>query len=140
MAAVFVVRVSCFSLIINSQLNSPGHRVAQVRVVFRIKEKATKFMFPNLEVPKHLAYVQWFSKFPQEPDDNYGMYKITKTMKNNKRLASIIPVSDISRSVHLYPMWGPTVPREWTSHDVLERCNSFYVSDFLDRHTHITLY
>lgn len=121
-------------------LFSTGYRVAQVRAVFRIPDKASAMLFHGVKEPKHLAYVEWFTKFPQDPDRNYGMYELKRAMKDNKRVASVIPVSDISRTVHLYPKWGPAVPREWTTNNVLEECASFYVSSFLDRHTYITVY
>ncbi|KAJ6605637.1 hypothetical protein B0H10DRAFT_1659135, partial [Mycena sp. CBHHK59/15] len=55
-----------------------------------------------------LAYVEWFSKFPRKPDPNHGMYKISRPVEH---AASIIPVSQIRRSVHLFPKFGPVTPR-----------------------------
>ncbi|KAJ7150608.1 hypothetical protein C8R46DRAFT_914692, partial [Mycena filopes] len=83
-----------------------------------------------------LAYVEWFSKFPRNPDPNHGMYKISRPVE---RAASIIPVSQIRRSVHLFPEFGPVAPRDWTSNNVLERCSKFYVSPWSDRHAYITI-
>jgi hypothetical protein len=68
------------------------------------------------------------------------MYKITRSLKDGERLASVIPVHDIVRSVHLVPKFGPTAPREWSSSTVLEECTIFYVNPFTDRHSYLNLY
>ncbi|KAJ7436379.1 hypothetical protein B0H11DRAFT_1754859, partial [Mycena galericulata] len=45
---------------------------------------------------------------------NHGMYKISRPVE---RAASIIPVANIRRSIHLFPQFDPVAPREWTSDD-----------------------
>jgi hypothetical protein len=111
-----------------------GFRVAQVRAVFRIPDAVADRVFtnPDSEQPKHLAYIEWFTKFTPVPDADYDMYKISRAMQGNtgKRLASVIPVSDISSSVSLFPKPGAKIPREWTTDNVLELCKTFYVNPF----------
>ena len=69
------------------------------------------------------------------------MYKVTRLLKDGKRVASIIPVSTIYRSVHLVPKFGDLdATDEWTSSNVLDECSTFYVNSFTDRHTYITLH
>ncbi|KAH7903903.1 hypothetical protein BJ138DRAFT_1019885, partial [Hygrophoropsis aurantiaca] len=87
-----------------------------------------------------LAYVEWFSPFPATPDTNHGMYKISRSLRNGERMASIIPVDIIRRSVHLIPKFGRVAPREWTSSNVLELCKTFYVNPFTDRHAYLTIF
>ncbi|EPQ49860.1 hypothetical protein GLOTRDRAFT_51483, partial [Gloeophyllum trabeum ATCC 11539] len=119
----------------NSRLQ--GFRVAQVRVVFALPPRAVATLFKR-PPPDHLAYVEWFSAFTAEPDRNSGMYRVVRSIQNGERLASIIPVSQIERSVHLLPKFGPVVPRDWTSSTVLDLAAAFFVNPFLDRHTFAT--
>ncbi|KAJ7859607.1 hypothetical protein B0H14DRAFT_2218912, partial [Mycena olivaceomarginata] len=62
-----------------------------------------------------LAYVELFSKFSNTPDANHRMYKVSRPAE---RIASIIPVENIRRSVHLFPQFGLSAPRDWTSQNV----------------------
>ncbi|KAI0055803.1 hypothetical protein BV25DRAFT_1815128 [Artomyces pyxidatus] len=120
-----------------------GSRVGRVRLVFRLSEAAVTACFPpGVEVPTHLAYVEWFSKFKPGPEPNHLMYRITQAFdrETGLRQASIIPVNRLVRSVHLIPRFGPHAPRDWTSANVLELCLAFYVNSFTDRHTYITVY
>ncbi|KAG2130431.1 uncharacterized protein EDB93DRAFT_1243290 [Suillus bovinus] len=64
-----------------------GYRVGQIHVIFLILKNSIPMMFPTtIQPPKHLAYVEWFTRFPLTPDSNHGMFK---------RVASIIPVANI---------------------------------------------
>ncbi|KIK78447.1 hypothetical protein PAXRUDRAFT_325404 [Paxillus rubicundulus Ve08.2h10] len=118
-----------------------GYRVAQVRVVFTIPEQSHDQLVPprvNI-IPQHLAYVEWFTPFAT-PELHHGMYKISRCFEHGERLASIIPVKNIRRSVHLIPKFGRLVSREWTSSTVLEECNDFFVNPFTDRHAYLTIF
>ncbi|KAJ6497170.1 hypothetical protein C8R47DRAFT_972715 [Mycena vitilis] len=113
-----------------------GYRVGRVRVVFKLLRTTSDFLFPGAPAPGHLAYVEWFTAFPRRPEPNHLMYKISRP---EERVASIIPVENIRRSIHLFPQFGPLVPREWTSQNVLDRATKFYVSPWSDRHAYITV-
>ncbi|KIJ05946.1 hypothetical protein PAXINDRAFT_103573 [Paxillus involutus ATCC 200175] len=123
-----------------------GYRVGQVRVVFSISAQARDLMFghstTNISavVPQHLAYVEWFTPFSPTPERNHAMYKVTRSIVDGERMASIVPVANIRRSVHLIPKFGATAPREWTSSNVLERCKTFFVNPFTDRHAYRTIF
>ncbi|KAJ7222751.1 hypothetical protein B0H12DRAFT_1078209 [Mycena haematopus] len=118
-----------------------GYRVAQVRVVFSFKSKQIQGLFsPGLSPPSYLAYVEWFSSFSPQPESHHLMYKINRSLKNGDRIASVIPVANIRRSVHLIPKFGPVAPPEWTSSNVLDKCPSFFVNSLSDRHVYATLF
>jgi hypothetical protein len=68
------------------------------------------------------------------------MYRISRTIKDGDRFASIIPVDNIRRSIHLFPKFGAVAPVEWKSHNVLDRCPVFFVNPWTDRHMYATLY
>ncbi|KAG1883754.1 hypothetical protein F4604DRAFT_1575605, partial [Suillus subluteus] len=72
-----------------------------------------------------------FTPFRQ-PESHHGLYKICHLMCRGERLTSIIDVSDIRRSVHLFPNFGAVVPCEWMSSTVLELYSSFFVDLFSD--------
>ncbi|KAJ7438607.1 hypothetical protein FB451DRAFT_1447943 [Mycena latifolia] len=118
-----------------------GYRIAQIRVVFSLPPRLAKTIFPpNIVPPKHLAYVEWFSSFKPQPERHHLMYKVSRVIKNGDRLASIIPVDNIRRSVHLLPKFGPIAPPDWKSHNVLDKCPAFFANPWTDRHIYTTLY
>ena len=70
---------------------------------------------------------------------NHGMYKVSRVLQNGKHLCSIIPVSDFHHSIHLIPHFSKVAPAHWTSSNMLEQCDSFYVNPFSDRHAYMTI-
>ena len=104
-----------------------GYRVGQVRVVFTLPDGTGNT--PS----KHLAYIEWFSNF-STPDPDHQMYKVNRSLEGGGRVASIVPISTIKRSVHLFPRFGQVIPSEWTMDNVLEKCSIFYLNPFADRH------
>ncbi|KAJ7919735.1 hypothetical protein B0H13DRAFT_1868316 [Mycena leptocephala] len=118
-----------------------GYRIAQVRVVFTLPPHLAKNVLPpGMDPPKHLAYVEWFSPFKSEPERHHSMYKVTRAIKDGHRLASIIPVDNIDRSIHLLPKFGPVAPPEWKSHNVLDKCPVFFANPWTNRHMYTTLF
>jgi hypothetical protein len=107
-----------------------------VKVIFSIPSNHHNQLFvDDVDVPEHLAYVEWFSPLDTQ-DQNHGMFKISslKDSDDGMRICSVIPLSDIQRSVHLIPQFGQVAPPDWTSNNVLDQCNTFYLNDFTDRH------
>ncbi|KAJ7243295.1 hypothetical protein C8J57DRAFT_981661, partial [Mycena rebaudengoi] len=64
-----------------------------------------------------LAYIEWFKPLTQL-DVDLGMYKISPATQAHRRRASIIPVTQISRSCHLIPRFPHLIDRTWTTDDV----------------------
>jgi len=85
---------------------------------------------PSLDTSPYLAYVEWFSPLSAAPDRKHKMYKVTRSIQNGRRSASIIQVDSILGSVHLFPRFGATTPQEWNTFTVLDHCNTFYVNPF----------
>ncbi|KAG1839152.1 hypothetical protein F4604DRAFT_1599775 [Suillus subluteus] len=111
-------------------------RVGQVRAIFVLPPASIPILFPlTFRVPKHLAYIEWFTPFPPAPDRNHSLYKLSRAQHGGERVASIVSVADIMSSTHLIPRFGAIAPREWTSDTVLEDCDTFWLNSYLDRHT-----
>ncbi|KAI9432312.1 hypothetical protein BJY52DRAFT_1132789 [Lactarius psammicola] len=110
-------------------------RVVQIRVVFHLPKTAAASIFTSSRPapPTDLAYVEWFSPLTLA-SESHGMYRTSRSYRDGRRLASIIPLANICRSVQLFPVYGPLAPQQWQGATVLEECQSFYVNPFLDRH------
>ncbi|KAI0056075.1 hypothetical protein BV25DRAFT_1814750 [Artomyces pyxidatus] len=119
-----------------------GRDVVQVRMVFALSKKAARVAFSGeVSIPTHFAYVEWFTRPGPVAEKDHLMYKVTrKWTHRGERTASIIPVHDLYSSVHLLPKFGPVAERHWSSSNVLELCQTFFVNSFTDRHTYITVY
>lgn len=102
---------------------SPGLRLAQVRLIFRLPEEYGKFSEP-------LLYVNWFKplRVPTEP---LGIYQVSFLSHNCRRRASIIPASHILQTVHLIPNFGRVVDLTWASDTILDEAPSFYLNPYL---------
>ncbi|KAG1843444.1 hypothetical protein F4604DRAFT_1884612 [Suillus subluteus] len=119
----------------HSRLNLGVH-IGQVRVIFSLPSKSVPLLFPpTVEVPTHFAYIEWFEPFTSAPDRHHGLYKLSRSLRGGEKVASIVPLANIVRSVHLMPNFGAVVPREWTSDTVLDNCNTFWLNSYIDRYT-----
>ena len=87
--------------------------------------------------PEPLAYVKWFKPL-RTRDPEYKMYKTSRSSRQHRRNASIIPVSQIARSCHLIPVFSHEIDERWTTHNVLEESKEFYVNHYL-RHLDFVL-
>lgn len=109
-------------------------------MVFSISPTARQLLFPvNNQPPEHLVYVEWFTPFRPRPEANSHLYKVSRAHRGDVRIASIIPIGNITQSIHLIPLVGSTVPRDWNSATVIECCQSFLVNSFMNVHTYLML-
>jgi hypothetical protein len=111
--------------------------VAQVRVVFTIPNVAAEQLFGPTPPSSYLAYIEWFMEFRPHPEPNHGMYKVSHARHGPLRVASIICVTNISQSIHLSPLVGPTVSRDLSSDTVLEQLDHFLINPFQVSETYI---
>jgi hypothetical protein len=115
-----------------------GSRIAvvQIRLVFQLSTSAVSSVFlPSCPAPpSHFAYVEWFSA-PSVPDPCHGMSQVSRSYgSHGRRTATVIRLTDICRSVQLFPDFGPVAPRQWQGATVLEECQNFYINPFIDKH------
>jgi len=114
-----------------------GYRVGRIRVIFSIPERYHhNLLYAGVGIPDHLAYVEWLTPLREEPDPHHLLYQVSaeRDTEGNHLVASIVPLDDIRRSVHLFPKFGRVAPHTWTSSNVLDLCQTFYVNSFTDRH------
>ncbi|VDC01269.1 unnamed protein product [Peniophora sp. CBMAI 1063] len=119
-----------------------GYRVGQVQLIFSLSEKAREKAFGanTASVPKHLAYIQWFTSFSRRgPEKHVDMYRVKRNIVDNEPLVSILPIDRIRRSVSLLPKYGPRIDPTWNSDNVLQKCQWFYVNSFSDKHAYLTI-
>jgi hypothetical protein len=123
---------------------NPGHRIAQICVVFEILNKMVQehqIIHSFMIVPKHLVYVEWFSPLPASPNINNCMYKVNKLVYKNcdsRRSVTIVPIESILYSVHLFPQFKSVASQHWDTFSVLEQCDTFFVNSFSDRYNYLT--
>jgi len=108
--------------------------------VFQIPAKAIVEVSPALNTtpPTYLAYIEWFSTLSGIPDPKHRMFRVSRSMRDGRRHAAVIPVDLVVCSVHLFPWFGPLVPKEWNSFTVLEECQAFYINPFTDVSSYLT--
>ena len=117
-------------------MNLTGYRIGQIHVIFSLPANAIKQLYPHAQgdnIPSvHLAYVEWFTALLAKPEPYHGLYKIRQSSNNGEWLASVIPVSNVSRSAHLFPQFGPNVPLHWEPWNVLDLSRSFILNSCSD--------
>ncbi|KAJ4470609.1 hypothetical protein C8J55DRAFT_435997 [Lentinula edodes] len=101
-----------------------GIQVARVRLLFRLPSEIASFHHP-------LAYVQWFKPFQKDPVKDLNLFKLSYSFRQHYPHCSIIPVTQIIQTCHLYPAYGRTVDATWTSDNILDKCSTFYLNVYL---------
>ncbi|KAF7293104.1 hypothetical protein MIND_01209800 [Mycena indigotica] len=115
---------------ISRRLSLDGLFPARVRAIFALPIEYGIFKEP-------LAYVEWYKPLTSK-DEVLGMYKIAPATINNRRRASIIPVSLINRSCHLIPRFTQHIQPGLTSETVLDVAKDFLLNPYL-RHIDFVL-
>lgn len=125
-----------FSLIL---INTIGYEIGQVKVIFSFTPNTAKFLFGNNEQSApYFAYVEWFKMHDKK--SNHLLHPVTRIFgPQGQRVASIIPLNAIQRSVQLYPQFGHATPKDWTSTTVLDLCNKFFLNSLSDKYAYYTM-
>ena len=115
----------------------PGFRVAQVKVIFKL---------PSLSDPclhslwsKHLAYVEWFFHFQAMPDPNHSLHKVMCDPWPGHWHGAVILVSTIHQSIQLFPYFHGSQCVGWTSDNVLDNCDTFFINSLQNRQTYLRM-
>lgn len=83
-----------------------------------------------------MVYIEWYTRFAKSADARHLMYALNKPplAANCLPQGMVMPLSRIRQSCQLIPAFpdGPrgTVPEEWTSDNVLDKANKFYVNNW----------
>lgn len=80
--------------------------------------------------------IEWFTPFRQM-DPNIQLYYVSCSVQHEQCLASVIDVEKICHSCHLFPNFGPAVPQEWKSSNVLDHASSFLVNPFVNQNSYV---
>ncbi|KAF8872990.1 hypothetical protein BD779DRAFT_1613730 [Infundibulicybe gibba] len=119
--------------------NLKDYRVGRIRVIFSLQQRHAKKLFHDKPAPGHFAYVEWFTPF-HSPGHNHGMYLLKPAYnRQEEHLASVVPVNNIRQSVHLFPQFPAEVPEQWTTSNVLDTCDKFFLNPRTDRYSFIHL-
>ena len=105
-----------------------GLRIAHVRVLFKLPE------LYRIQTSHPLAYIEWFTPFGAQTDPSSGLYSITRSTRQHRPYAEIIEVTRIVRNCHVVPKFGRLKDPTWTSENVTDLCNSFFVNHHIDLH------
>ncbi|KAJ3858521.1 hypothetical protein EV359DRAFT_17154, partial [Lentinula novae-zelandiae] len=65
-----------------------------------------------------LAYIQWFKPFQKDPVKDLNLFKLSYSFRQHYPHCSIIPVTQIIQTCHLYPVYGCSVDATWTSDNI----------------------
>lgn len=73
------------------------------------------------------------------------MYKVKRSLAPSEDDYAVVPLPSIRRSCHLFPIFpnekiSKSAAADWTSANVLDMCESFYINNFADMHTFQTIY
>jgi len=122
----------------------PGCRVGRLRIIFCLPQTINHDGFigpaPSQWPMYPLAYVAWFTRFKASPDSNMGMYHVQPAKNSTgQEQGCILPLANIRQSCMLTPSRA-TWDHTWTSQNVLEKCDSFFVNNLQSKYSYQTIY
>ncbi|KAI0694131.1 hypothetical protein BC835DRAFT_1275020, partial [Cytidiella melzeri] len=106
-----------------------GLRVAHVKVIFRLLSHF------NTNIAQPLAYVEWLTLFLScAPDSPNGLISLTRSTRMHRPHAEIIALEWIVCSCHLIPHFNRVKEPHWTSENITELYQMFWVNHYIDFH------
>lgn len=84
------------------------------------------------------AFVQWFIRESDEPDEDTGMWIIHPESDHRGQPSfAVIDTDTIARGAHLLPIYGADrVPEDFDYSLALQSFKSFFVNEYVDHHSH----
>lgn len=103
-----------------------GITVVQIWVIFKVPKQLSHYPHP-------LIYVEFFSG-SQVLAANTKMYQVHCAYWCGCKKAAVIWLDHIQSGYHLIPKFGTEIDSIWTSQNIWEKCNNFYVNTYLSPH------
>ena len=125
-----------------------GFRIARIKCMFEFARNTHTRFAPGadqasqLRLRRKMAYVEWYTKLlPASKDADSGLYTLQRAEDRYSRQqeVEIVDLADVFLSAHLVPVFGSTVPDDWTSDTVLDKAPSFLLNSFKERMSHYML-
>lgn len=127
-----------------------GCRVGRVKAIFRLPtimrigpfEKEAPAHWPT----EHLAYVEWYMPLRASAEPDHLMYRVRKDNSPNPLAhVGIISLTEVRQSCMLFP-YLPSFRRDGicikdlNSHNVLDKCSTFLISNWSSHYAYQTIY
>ena len=134
----------------DSLTHCTGTRAGRVKVIFTLPRKLSEAYggqpAPSFWPRAPLVYIEWYSRFTPTADPVHLMYVLSKPPPRADGLppGTIIPLSQIRQSCHLSPVFPSgahgQVPQAWSSDNVLDIADRFYLNNWAGVYGYQTLW
>ena len=101
-----------------------GLCIAQVHAIFNLPPQFG-------QLPHLLVYIEWFMALGQI-NPVTGMYSVQHSTCHHHPNAKIVVVDCIVQSAHLMAKSGHELNRDWTTSNVLEKAEIFWVNPYIN--------
>jgi len=118
-----------------------GKRIGRLKLIFKLPHQLYGSILPAWSQDT-MAYVEWYAPLKPAAEDFHEMYVVKKSLYTSDGClpGQVIPLSSISQTCQLIPQFGREVPMEWTSDNVLDKCDTFFLNSFTSKYAYQTLW
>jgi hypothetical protein len=112
-----------------------GTKIGRVKVLFQLPKASSN-------AAETLAYIEWYTP-PRRNEETHNMHSIRKMdlRADGSVNASIVPLANIRQTCQLFPNFGRTLVDEgWTTNNVLDKCQSFFVNNWAGLYAYQTIW